>query len=375
MATQVDMLATDMTREELSSCEETIEQGLVVFFAVGTALAAVRDRRGYKYTHKTFALYVKERWDKSRDWADKEIAAARAYSNVQNAETFMENDESRSAPSFTQSLALASLPEEQVVEFAQTVNFATASTQEVKRLVREKKEALALLVEPPGEAPSEPPTDESDEPELAQEEEQTEAPEHAVTEVETENAEADDDFVFNEADLVYDPKARKRSLGASDLVKRIYMLLDEQPEGMTDDDLHAELKKSWSDTDAYRAYSQKYKGEERGPKFRDKAQLWRTKATLGNMKRKDARTAKKKDGKWYKGERAPNVATRHVIIRADPLDAQAERIRLKAEEDEQVRREEVKIKLHAMVNDPEVEQRYKRVFKLAYDYIVGRSPT
>jgi hypothetical protein len=64
-------------------------------------------------------------------------------------------------------------------------------------------------------------------------------------------------MMTNDLDLVYDGRTRKRSPGASDLTQRIWLLLKDHPEGMTRDQIHAELRVAgWLDTDVYRSYQQ-----------------------------------------------------------------------------------------------------------------------
>ena len=63
-------------RAELDRCEETIRKGLKTFFAVGTALVTIRDRRLYRASHPTFEAYCQQRWGIGRKYAWRVIGAA-----------------------------------------------------------------------------------------------------------------------------------------------------------------------------------------------------------------------------------------------------------------------------------------------------------
>lgn len=66
----------NMTRPELAQREKLIERGKRSFIEVGTALAEIRDRRGYRFEFKTFDDYCKTRWGWSRPNAAYYIDAA-----------------------------------------------------------------------------------------------------------------------------------------------------------------------------------------------------------------------------------------------------------------------------------------------------------
>jgi hypothetical protein len=52
------------------------------FAAAGEALARIRDDELYRETHSTFAAYVRERWNMTRDYAYKSIAAAEVKTSL-----------------------------------------------------------------------------------------------------------------------------------------------------------------------------------------------------------------------------------------------------------------------------------------------------
>jgi hypothetical protein len=54
--------ASPVEASRLQELEQVIQQGLVTFVEVGTALAEIRDSRLYRWTHDTFAEYCDQRW-------------------------------------------------------------------------------------------------------------------------------------------------------------------------------------------------------------------------------------------------------------------------------------------------------------------------
>lgn len=71
--------AGELTEPEataLASYEETIAGGLASFMRVGLALAAIRDQRLYRVTHRGFEEYARERWGLGRAHAYRHIQAA-----------------------------------------------------------------------------------------------------------------------------------------------------------------------------------------------------------------------------------------------------------------------------------------------------------
>lgn len=99
---------------DLERCESIIEKGMQTFVEVGQALALIRDKRLYRDTHKTFAAYVKERWGKSRDWADVTITSSQTAARIA--------DNCRQTPATeSQARALSKAPPEQQAEVWQEV--------------------------------------------------------------------------------------------------------------------------------------------------------------------------------------------------------------------------------------------------------------
>lgn len=70
--------------QKLARCEKIIDRGMATFVEVGQALQAIRDERLYRDTHKTFAAYLKSRWNLSKSRAYQLIDASEAAENVQH---------------------------------------------------------------------------------------------------------------------------------------------------------------------------------------------------------------------------------------------------------------------------------------------------
>lgn len=77
------MMLTDDEDAALARCETTIEGGLQTFYAVGNALAEIRDERLYRASYRAFEDYCQERWGMTRQYANKLIAAAETVENLE----------------------------------------------------------------------------------------------------------------------------------------------------------------------------------------------------------------------------------------------------------------------------------------------------
>jgi hypothetical protein len=76
-------MSTSLTVTSLAENEAIIERGIGTFMKVGEALARIRDDQQYVDAgYETFADYVTQRWGFERNWADKQIAAAKASTIV-----------------------------------------------------------------------------------------------------------------------------------------------------------------------------------------------------------------------------------------------------------------------------------------------------
>lgn len=67
----------------LDTHEYTIERGLKTFYAVGSALAEIRDGRLYRVSHESFEAYCQERWSLNRNRAYQLMDAAGVVESMQ----------------------------------------------------------------------------------------------------------------------------------------------------------------------------------------------------------------------------------------------------------------------------------------------------
>jgi hypothetical protein len=70
--------------EELSHCEQIIDQGLRTFFEVGAALLRVRDHHLYRMEYPSFEAYCSERWGIERRQAYRLMDAAEVVEHMSN---------------------------------------------------------------------------------------------------------------------------------------------------------------------------------------------------------------------------------------------------------------------------------------------------
>jgi hypothetical protein len=177
-------------------------------------------------------------------------------------------------------------------------------------------------------------------------------------------------------------------------VQRIYMLLTEHPEGMTRDEVHAELKDGWLDTDAYRAYEQHIikgrkslhqggRGGEIGygsDKFKLRAQRWWIASRLAHMKQCSTARSDGDRGhkRWFAG-RPPRILTStfHARSMYAFLDVTAKQADDRADTDAHIRREMVKARLLEDLNaryqgKSAVRDHLLETIRIAYDHLCGR---
>jgi hypothetical protein len=196
------------------------------------------------------------------------------------------------------------------------------------------------------------------------------------------------------ADLTtYAGRARRRPPGASDFTQRLYRLLHEHPDGMTRAEIHEALREGWMETDAYRAYtnylrthrkvyeqgtsaprvrpSGRPSAEPGTPEFKAAAQRWWISAKLGTMKGNGSvrREGTGTDARWF--------ATRPPRVRGQkstyvPFDPDQSRAVLTATSAENVRAENAKAELLALLNDKRIRGRTRDGIQAAYDYLCGR---
>jgi hypothetical protein len=89
---------TTMEHAALTSYEDTIQRGLATFFAVGNALAAIRDSRLYRADYASFESYCQARWNMSRPRAYQMIDAAEVVNNLSTIVDILPTRESQVRP-------------------------------------------------------------------------------------------------------------------------------------------------------------------------------------------------------------------------------------------------------------------------------------
>ena len=126
--------------ERLIGLETVIERGLHTFVDVGTALLEIRDSRLYRTAFDTFEDYCRERWEMTRNYANKMISAAEVAGNLGTIVPILPATESQARP-------LARLePDEQRIVWQQAVDTAPngkVTAAHVQSVVDERKAAVA----------------------------------------------------------------------------------------------------------------------------------------------------------------------------------------------------------------------------------------
>jgi len=80
---EVDVKQLELAQKnEKAKLELVIENGLNSFIEVGRALAAIKDKRLYRYEFKTFDEYCREKWQLTRQHVYNKIQASKAAENV-----------------------------------------------------------------------------------------------------------------------------------------------------------------------------------------------------------------------------------------------------------------------------------------------------
>lgn len=77
----IDALS-DAEYADLERLETVVSKGLTSFVEVGSALAEIRDRRLYRDTHQTFALYCEQQWELGKSQAYRLIDAAEVVAEM-----------------------------------------------------------------------------------------------------------------------------------------------------------------------------------------------------------------------------------------------------------------------------------------------------
>lgn len=125
----------------LISCEQRIERGLKTFIDVGQALAEIRDSRLYKGAHDTFEAYLEQRWNMSRSYAHRMIAAAEVVLPIGNTDLPSPTNEG-------QARALAAVPEPERAEVWREATERTGGKPTAKVVTEIAKERTMPTPEP-----------------------------------------------------------------------------------------------------------------------------------------------------------------------------------------------------------------------------------
>lgn len=120
-----------MTEEELTEHEGTIAKGKQAFIFVGKALQEINERRGYRFTHGTFAEYVEQRWGMSISSGYDVMKAAQVTENVQTSGQI----------GFSQAVAIGRLEPELQKKFVAEHDVENMSARETQEAIRKWKEA------------------------------------------------------------------------------------------------------------------------------------------------------------------------------------------------------------------------------------------
>lgn len=89
---------TTTERSRLTALEATVTTGLQSFFEVGQALKEIRDGKLYRAEHGTFEDYCDKRWEISRDFAYKKIAASDVRSDLSTIVDILPSNEAQCRP-------------------------------------------------------------------------------------------------------------------------------------------------------------------------------------------------------------------------------------------------------------------------------------
>lgn len=121
-----------MTMDELRESESVVQRGLETYIEVGSALSAIRDGKGYRFTHGTFAEYVEQRWKMSIRTAYENITAAQVAQNVRTSAQI----------GMSQANILAKLPVEQQQKFVESHDMENMSVRQTNEAVKEWEDKI-----------------------------------------------------------------------------------------------------------------------------------------------------------------------------------------------------------------------------------------
>ena len=87
---------TKPERKKLASLETVIESKRQAFFEMGSALLEIRESRLYRGTFDTFEEYCRERWDLTRQYSNRLIAATEVRKNLETIVSILPENEGQS---------------------------------------------------------------------------------------------------------------------------------------------------------------------------------------------------------------------------------------------------------------------------------------
>lgn len=135
----------ELTEDEgaaFARCERTISEGLQTFYAVGNALAEIRDERLYRATHDTFEDYCQDRWGISRIHAYRLMSAATTVESLLPIGNTLPSNEAQVRPITGLSPDQQREVWQRAIETAPNGKVTAAHVEQVKEQVVPRNEAL-----------------------------------------------------------------------------------------------------------------------------------------------------------------------------------------------------------------------------------------
>lgn len=130
--------------DRLAACEQTIDEGLTTFLAVGSALIEIRQHKLYRASHRTFEGYCRARFQLKRQRAYELMGAADVVNNL--SEISDKNETIALPERESHASALAQLPAEkrrqvwkQITEEAEQTQQPITATR-IKAVVKQEQE-------------------------------------------------------------------------------------------------------------------------------------------------------------------------------------------------------------------------------------------
>lgn len=132
--TSIEMSTNEENR--LVELEQVVEEGIETVFAVGKALAEIRDSKLYRQTHNTFSAYLNSRWQISESRGYQLMAASKVSTIVEAAGLPAPTNEG-------QARELSGLDDPQVREAWQKATEASYGKPTTAKAVRDARNQVA----------------------------------------------------------------------------------------------------------------------------------------------------------------------------------------------------------------------------------------